>query len=205
SPSLRSIRFSTPPCGAETSRSILSVSSSTSGSPTATTSPSRRSHFATRASTMDSPTSGTTILAGILLCLSARERPACLYYYALIPCPLSLVPGHARAIEGLADERLLIQRVARRRSLGRACTARPCDFTKHTTARHLGKMRTNEIPRAHVLRLFLHPDNLVRVRVAVEHRAKIAHRHGIQLFETTNRDFWMRGALLACDQVRIDL
>ena len=34
SPSLRSIRFNTPACGAATSRSILSVSSSTSGSPT---------------------------------------------------------------------------------------------------------------------------------------------------------------------------
>ncbi len=65
SPSLRSMRLSTPACGALTSTSILSVSSSTSGSPAATASPSLRSHLATRASTMDSPTSGTTMLDGI--------------------------------------------------------------------------------------------------------------------------------------------
>ena len=56
---------STPACGALTSRSILSVSSSTSGSPAATASPSFFSHLATRASTIDSPTSGTTIFDGI--------------------------------------------------------------------------------------------------------------------------------------------
>ena len=65
SPSLRSIRLNTPACGAPTSRSILSVSSSTRGSPAETTSPSLRSHLATRASTIDSPTSGTTMFAGI--------------------------------------------------------------------------------------------------------------------------------------------
>jgi len=64
-PSWRSIRASTPACGAATSRSILSVSSSTRGSPMATISPALRSHLATRASTIDSPTSGTTIFDGI--------------------------------------------------------------------------------------------------------------------------------------------
>jgi hypothetical protein len=58
------MRLSTPAEGAVTSRSILSVSSSTSGSPAETRSPSLRSHFATRASTMDSPTSGTRMFAG---------------------------------------------------------------------------------------------------------------------------------------------
>ncbi len=45
SPSWRSMRLSTPACGALTSTSILSVSSSTSGSPAATASPSLRSHL----------------------------------------------------------------------------------------------------------------------------------------------------------------
>ena len=60
SPSRRSIRASTPACGAPTSRSILSVSSSTSGSPADTRSPSFFSQRETRASTIDSPSSGTT-------------------------------------------------------------------------------------------------------------------------------------------------
>ena len=52
----------TPPRSALTSRSIFSVSSSTSGSPTATRSPSFFSQRATRASTTDSPSCGTTML-----------------------------------------------------------------------------------------------------------------------------------------------
>ena len=60
-PAAWAIDFSTPDFGAATSTSTLSVSSSTSASPAVTASPSFFSHFATRASTMDSPTSGTTI------------------------------------------------------------------------------------------------------------------------------------------------
>src|SRR5262245_59310146 len=52
----------TPGRSALTSRSIFSVSSSTSGSPAATRSPAFLSHFTTRASTTDSPSSGTTML-----------------------------------------------------------------------------------------------------------------------------------------------
>ena len=56
---------STPATGAGTSRLTLSVSSSTTGSPMATTSPAFFIQRATRASTIDSPTSGTTICTGI--------------------------------------------------------------------------------------------------------------------------------------------
>ncbi len=65
SPSRCLIAASTPSRSALTSRSIFSVSSSTSGSPTATGSPSFFNHFATRASTTDSPSSGTTIFVAI--------------------------------------------------------------------------------------------------------------------------------------------
>jgi hypothetical protein len=51
----------TPPVSAFTSRSIFSVSSSTTGSPISTRSPSFFSQRATRASTTDSPSSGTTM------------------------------------------------------------------------------------------------------------------------------------------------
>ncbi len=78
SPSFRSMRLRTPADGAPTSRSILSVSSSTSGSPADTRSPSLRSHLAIRASTMDSPTSGTTMFAGICFCLGSWcQVPGC--------------------------------------------------------------------------------------------------------------------------------
>jgi len=65
SPSRWAMRSSTPALGAGTSTSILSVSSSTRGSPAATASPSFLSHRAIRASTTDSPTSGTTMLIDI--------------------------------------------------------------------------------------------------------------------------------------------
>ena len=52
---------STPARSALTSRSIFSVSSSTSASPADTCSPSFFSQRATRASTTDSPSSGTTM------------------------------------------------------------------------------------------------------------------------------------------------
>ena len=54
----------TPACRRATSRSILSVSSSTSGSPAATASPSFFSHCATRASTTDSPSSRNDDVCG---------------------------------------------------------------------------------------------------------------------------------------------
>jgi hypothetical protein len=62
---------STPFCGAGTSTSTLSVSSSTSGSPTRTASPSAFNHLAIRASTIDSPISGTTMFTAMTVCRSS--------------------------------------------------------------------------------------------------------------------------------------
>jgi hypothetical protein len=61
SPSPRVIAPITPAWSEATSRFTLSVSSSTTASPAATASPSRLSHFATVASTIDSPRAGTLI------------------------------------------------------------------------------------------------------------------------------------------------
>ena len=87
-----------PRCGAATSTSTLSVSSSTSGSPAATASPSFFSQRATRASTIDSPTSGTTMFTAIVCSegfaprtLHARLRgPIC-------PAPLAWLTRAARS------------------------------------------------------------------------------------------------------------
>src|SRR5215207_7901904 len=61
SPDCRLMLTMTPARSALTSRSIFSVSSSTTGSPTSTRSPTFFSHRATRASTTDSPSCGTTM------------------------------------------------------------------------------------------------------------------------------------------------
>ena len=76
--------------------------------------PALRSHLATRASTIDSPTSGTTMFDGISilvnLSLGARERR--------VLCPLLRdrpAGTHGPGLtEGLVDERLLVDGVARR-------------------------------------------------------------------------------------------
>src|ERR1700686_1359394 len=65
SPSFFTIFCSTPLCSALTSTLTLSVSSSTSASPTLTASPSCLSQVAITASTMDSPNAGTRISTDI--------------------------------------------------------------------------------------------------------------------------------------------
>ncbi len=74
SPSLCLMLAMTPPRSALTSRSIFSVSSSTTGSPTSTRSPSFFSHRATRASTTDSPSCGTTMLVMVSRSQTSFDR-----------------------------------------------------------------------------------------------------------------------------------
>ncbi len=73
SPSLRAMLVITPRFSALSSRLVFSVSSSTSGSPTSTWSPGFFSHLAIRASTMDSPSTGTTMLDMLVVRLEWRS------------------------------------------------------------------------------------------------------------------------------------
>ena len=57
----------------------------------------------------------------------------------------------------------------------------------------LAQVRPDEVPRAHVLRLFLHPDDLVGRRVDVERRAQTRARDRIELLEPADRDVARRG------------
>src|SRR5687767_4058800 len=139
----------TPARSALTSRSIFSVSSSTSGSPALTLSPGFFSHLATRASTTDSPNSGTTILVGIL-----------------IPDPRSLIP----TLEHLVDNGALGGGVPARRAFRRARIVRAADVAQRPSPiDHLLDERPREFPRAHVLRLLLHPAHFADVGVASHH------------------------------------
>src|SRR3954466_8416960 len=93
----------TPLRSALTSRSIFSVSSSTTGSPTSTRSPSFFSQRATRASTTDSPSSGTTMLV-IRLALGGSEAAA-----NQLRQHHRAVGGRPVEVEGLFDHPLLIE------------------------------------------------------------------------------------------------
>src|SRR5262245_55261647 len=141
------MRSSTPGCWAETSTSTLSVSSSTSASPTATASPSFFSQRATRASTTDSPISGTVMLG--------------------------MVHPGAR-FERARDELLLILRVPRRRSFGGTRAAPPRQHGKTTSAGQLLERGPHEVPCAHVLGLFLHPRDLFEVRIRLDRGQHLA-------------------------------
>ena len=208
SPSLRAIRPRTPACGALTSRSILSVSSSTSGSPAATTSPSWRSHLATRASTIDSPTSGTTILAGMGESsdwrfvesrvktgswagtpTTCRQPVSCAAFFAS-RATAGAARRRGRAV-GLLDQRLLIERVPRGRAFGGAGAARPRHAGHGTAFGGIEQRRADEVPDAHVLGLFLHPDDRLGVREPLHGRAQVALRHRVELLDAGR---WRRPA-----------
>src|SRR6185295_8006664 len=86
----------TPAAGAGTSRVTLSVSSSTSGSSTATESPACLNHLPTVASVTDSPSVGTRISTMTLSYLSSATSG---------PRRISLSPGHSHASQSRQSER----------------------------------------------------------------------------------------------------
>src|SRR5262245_39080730 len=65
--------------------------------------------------------------------------------------------GARRRRERGIDQQLLLARVARGGSFRGARAARARDEAHRPPARRLDEMRTDELPRAHVLGLFLHP------------------------------------------------
>src|SRR5688500_16016681 len=178
----------TPARSALTSRSIFSVSNSTSGSPALTLSPCFFSHLATRASTTDSPSSGTTILVGIL-----------------IPDPRSLIPGPRSltlGFEHLVDNGALGGSVPARRSFRGARVARPADVAQRPSPiDHLLDQRPREFPRAHVLRLLLHPAHLADAGVASHHLGDQIGRERVELFDADDRHVGIVLAPLARQQV----
>src|SRR5215212_5686842 len=104
----------TPAPFAPTSTLTLSVSSSTSTSPTLTESPSFLSQWETVASKTDSPNSGTVISIAILTSLLHDTRGL----------------GLLVKIEGLLDQRLLVDSIQRCGPLRRAGAFRPADIMK---------------------------------------------------------------------------
>src|SRR5688500_15463728 len=148
----------TPPFSALTSRSIFSVSSSTTASPTSTRSPSFFSQRATRASTTDSPSSGTTMFVTCLP-LGARQAPHLLGEDHRAVGAIGR-RGRRMAVEivSLLHEYFLVQLMPRRRSFRRARAAGAADVAERAAiADHLLEQRAHEFPGAHVLGLFLQP------------------------------------------------
>src|SRR5579862_2137102 len=88
-----------------------------------------------------------------------------------------------------ADDAVLLAQVRGRIPLARARAPRAADVEERDALRlRLLEPVANRPPCAHVLRLFLHPDELAEVRVAGEQRLRLLDREGIQLLEPRNGD-----------------
>src|SRR5687768_9068664 len=178
SPSPLAMVSSTPSCSASTSKLILSVSSSTSGSPDFTSSPSCLSQRPTVASATDSPSSGTCIstatfhlfLSVIFLVPGASVARAGGARLRPLGCRLGLLQPPIDVLERRLDYLRVLLFVEARRALGRAGPGWLADVVdRHFAAGHLSEARFHERPGPHVLRLLLDPEDLTQVGVAFEH------------------------------------
>jgi hypothetical protein len=111
----------------------------------------------------------------------------------------STVPGSA---EGCVEQSRLLSRVERRVALARA---RPRGAAGVAELDPGGKGRFEEVadrvPGAHVLRLFLYPDELHQARVAGERLPKLGERERVGLLDADDRDVVMSLLPSALDQV----
>ena len=210
-----SIRLSTPACGAGTSRLTLSVSSSTSGSPRATASPTFFIQRATRASTIDSPTSGTTIFAGIGRSASAsfcnhsalnRTRTLLwcrLLVLAVFGCAPRVFPANGASAASMSD--LLMVRVARRRSFRRDSRCAAARSGGPGVRRRRPPGTDARSPSSPCSRALPASTRFRRRRVAVEQRAQATLGNGYSCSTPADGDVRAPRALVAADQVHEDL
>src|SRR5258707_8046138 len=173
SPSRLLMARSTPSAGATTSMLTFSVSSSTTGSPAETRSPSCLSHWPTVASTMDSPSAGTLISTDMLppahcaLCLSRPLTVAQSRFY------------DARLLQGM---HLCLP-------LGRAGAFWPARIVQPYVPRQQRlESRCDKAPGSHVARLLLHPQHLAQLWEATHCLFESRRREWIQLLHPHDGD-----------------
>src|SRR5690606_27255954 len=195
SPSSALIADSTPSAGATTSSETLSVSSSTRTSSFLTASPTFLVHLAMEASATDSPRAGVRISAifSVFSCLN-------------LTCFLGQArrSGHGLGEEGLEFLQVSAHQARSGRGRGRTTdVARALGVHVQLLERQL-EPRIDEGPAAHVLRLFLAPDE-VGVGEARQFRRDRLDRPRIELFQTQDVDVVATGLLARVQQVVIDL
>src|SRR5882724_2756624 len=155
---------STPAAGAGTSMVTLSVSSSTSGSSTATGSPGCLNHLPMVASVTDSPKVGTRISAMVFVPRWSRPRAALLVEHDLFRKPASTFRDHALR-QRLVEQRLELLQMQRhladrgRRRGGAPGIGRLLALGANLVE-HPFEIRIEERVRAHVARLLLAPHEL---------------------------------------------
>src|SRR5262245_4724539 len=177
SPFCRRMR-STPARSAGISRLALSVSSSSSGSSAATRSPSFFSHCTITPSVTDSPRVGMRTST------------------AIPPLPVS-------AREGALHQLVLLGRVDLVRARGRARRLGTPDVGElGAVEQRASQAVVDELPGTHVPGFFLHPEDLLRVRVGFEEPPELGLRERVELLDAQEGDRIDR-ALAAAGQERV--
>src|SRR5262245_7845862 len=94
----------------------------------------------------------------------------------------------------------------RRRAFRRTRAACPADVAQRPAlADQLLEVRPHELPCAHILRLFLQPDDVPGRRVGVEYGAQSDIGEWGQLLDAANRDVLRRLARLAANEIDVHL
>src|SRR5450756_2311866 len=199
SPSLAVISPSTPADGAGTSMVTLSVSSSTRGSSTATASPAFLNQRPMVASVTDSPSVGTRISVIVWFLLRhGRARPG---HPRLKVChrerkaSAPLRAGHDEwwlSAQRVVEQCLELRQVLGHQTGGGGRRSRAAGVTRTLVRRidlvqHPFEIGLDEMPRAHVARLFLAPDQFGLLETS-EFLHQRLQRHRIELLEAHDVD-----------------
>src|SRR6185436_20155555 len=104
------------------------------------------------------------------------------------------------------NEFSLVCLVPRRRALRGARAARAADVAQRTAiADQLLEQRLHELPRTHVLGLFLQPDNVSHRWIPAEHFVERDFWKRIELLDAADGDVPCGAAMVAGDQIDVDL
>src|SRR5262245_58520298 len=201
-PSAARISASTPALGAPSSTVAFSVSSSTTGSSATTASPVCFSHLAIVASVIDSPSTGTTMsmITTAPLARVLRDRRA-----AICEPREALLAYRERIVEQLGALRLVAveQTGCGRGRRGPARIARlgvlAPDFDGH-----LADQVLDVLPRAHVARLLLAPDE-VAVAIRLDQFRERVRGERIELLDAQQVDVVRTARLALGHEVVVDL
>src|SRR5690606_37032163 len=176
-PSLTRISFKIPSVGAGTSRTTLSVSRSTRFSSRRTASPAFLCQLTSVASATDSGSCGT--FTSMLTC-----RPRCSSALRQRRLSLSRIRGQCRG-----DQRFLLANVQRVDAGRGRRGARPSCIEKlMLVGQRLLQAVPDLVPRTLILRLFLAPDDLLRIRIVLDRARVLLDRERIQLLDPDQRD-----------------
>src|SRR5690606_32429435 len=91
-------------------------------------------------------------------------------------------------LERTGDELPLVLAVTGGRPLGGARTARPREDRQPAVPHQTLELRSHEVPRAHVLGLFLNPEDFLEIRKPLDRREDVVNGQWIELLDPRDGD-----------------